>query len=197
MKINIATILQHISENFLIHSLQCDKLLIASNFQLKHMVFRQSIQNSVICSFFAISESDTLFLKLLFYRLLGHSPHLHILFLGHSLQVLIIFTKLFLSFWMYSFFFYSSCCVFCLLLYTSLVSFPFFAVFFTQILSFSSGAIKTFSFLLLLTSFSHFTSPYFGGSLEGALLSEVKSLFPPAIPSRVLPIENCFHPSWS
>ena len=68
MKISIATILQHISENFLIHSLQCDKLLIASNFQLKHMVFRQSIQNSVICSFFAISESDTLFLKLLSWR---------------------------------------------------------------------------------------------------------------------------------
>ena len=65
MKISIATILQHISEKILIHSLQCDKLLIASNFQLKHMVFRQSIQISVICSFFAISESDTLFLKLL------------------------------------------------------------------------------------------------------------------------------------
>ena len=65
MKINIATILQHISEKFLIHSLQCDKLLIASNFQLKHMIFEQFIQNTVIYSFFAISENDTLFLKLL------------------------------------------------------------------------------------------------------------------------------------
>ena len=77
MKINIATILQHISENFLIHSLQCDKLLIASNFQLKHMIFEQFIQNTEIYYFFAISESDTLFLKLLstaFVKLLVRGP---------------------------------------------------------------------------------------------------------------------------
>ena len=74
MKMNIAAILQHISQRFLIHSIQDEKPDIASTFQLKHMIFEQFIQNTVIYSFFAISETDTLFLKLLDFVLGRRGP---------------------------------------------------------------------------------------------------------------------------